>query len=394
MNKQTIKDIKELVGKRVFVRCDFNVPLDGDKITDDTRIVEALPTIKYLVNAGAKVVLSSHLGRPKGEKKSEFSLAPVAKNLTMHLEEEVLLANDCIGSETQELISKMKNGQVLLLENVRFYKEETSNDIEFSKQLSLNADIYVNDAFGSAHRAHASTEGITKFLPAYAGFLIEKELEYFGKALDNPKRPLIAIIGGAKVSSKITVLKSMLEKVDALLIGGGMSYTFFKAQGYNVGNSICEEEYIDTAKEILEYAKSNNIPLHFAEDILLADKFGEDANTKVVSFDQIPDGWEGLDIGPKTIEKFIDIILSAGTVIWNGPVGVFEIDKFAQGTNAIAKALADSSAITIIGGGDSAAAIKKVGLKSKIDHISTGGGASLELLEGKVLPGIAALLDK
>ena len=392
MQKQTIKDIKNLSGKKVLVRCDFNVPVDGDQITDDIRIVEALPTIKFLMDAGAKVILCSHFGRPKDGPDPEFSLAPVAKNLSNHLGQEVKLAPDCIGDAVEKLVSEMTSGDVLLLENVRFHKEETKNDPEFSKQLASLADIYVNDAFGSAHRAHASTEGVTKYLPAYAGFLIEKELEYFGKALTNPKRPFVAIIGGAKVSSKITVLKHLLEKVDSLLIGGGMSYTFFKAQGYNVGNSICELEYLDTAREIMEYAKEKNVPIYFADDIVVGDSFSATANSQIVPYTAMPEGWEGLDIGPKTIEKFEKIIASAGTVIWNGPVGVFEMDKFATGTNAIAKALAESNAISIIGGGDSAAAIKKVGLEDKIDHISTGGGASLELLEGKVLPGIAALL--
>lgn len=393
MQKQTIKDIKNLNGKKVLVRCDFNVPVEGDQITDDIRIVEALPTIKFLKNAGAKVILCSHFGRPKDGPDPAFSLAPVAKNLSNHLNQEVKLAPDCIGDATEKLVSSMANGDVLLLENVRFHKEETKNDPEFSKQLASLADIYVNDAFGSAHRAHASTEGVTKYLPAYAGFLIEKELEYFGKALTNPKRPFVAIIGGAKVSSKITVLKHLLEKVDALLIGGGMSYTFFKAQGFNVGKSICELDYLDTAKEIMAYAKEKNVPIYFADDIVVGDDFSATANSQIVPYTAMPDGWEGLDIGPRTIEKFEIIIASAGTVIWNGPVGVFEMDKFAIGTNAIAKALAESNAISIIGGGDSAAAIKKVGLEDKIDHISTGGGASLELLEGKVLPGIAALLD-
>jgi len=393
MQKQTIKDIKSLNGKRVLVRCDFNVPVDGDKITDDIRIVEALPTIKFLKDAGAKVILCSHFGRPKDGPDPVFSLAPVAKNLTKHLGQEVSLAPDCIGEAVASLVSKMNNGDVLLLENVRFYKEETKNDPEFSKKLASVADIYVNDAFGSAHRAHSSTEGVTRYLPAYAGFLIEKELEYFGKALTNPKRPFVAIIGGAKVSSKITVLKHLLDKVDMLLIGGGMSYTFFKAQGHSVGKSICEPDFIDTAKEIVEYAKQKKVAIHFADDIVVGDDYSADANSQIVPFDAIPDGWEGLDIGPKTIKKFEEIIKTAGTVIWNGPVGVFEMDKFAGGTNAIAKALAASPAITIIGGGDSAAAIKKVGLEDKMDHISTGGGASLELLEGKVLPGIAALLD-
>jgi len=394
MQKQTIKDIKTLTGKKILVRCDFNVPVDGDRITDDTRIIEALPTINFLKNGGAKVILCSHFGRPKEGPAPEFSLAPVAKNLSKHLGQEVKLAPDCVGDEVEALVSKMNNGDVLLLENVRFYKEETKNDPEFSKKLASIADIYVNDAFGSAHRAHASTEGVTKYLPAYAGLLIEKELEYFGKALTAPKRPFVAIIGGAKVSSKITVLKHLLDKVDIMLIGGGMSYTFFKAQGYSVGTSICEPDYLDTAREIIAAAKTKSVSIFFADDIVVGDDFNANANSQIVPYNAMPEGWEGLDIGPKTITKFEKIIATAGTIIWNGPVGVFEMDKFATGTNAIANALAKSPAITIIGGGDSAAAIKKIGLENKMDHISTGGGASLELLEGKILPGIAALLDK
>lgn len=396
MAKQSIKDLqkKDLEGKKVLVRVDFNVPLDGTTITDDARIVAALPTINFLKDNGAKVILATHMGRPNGEKKPEYSLKPVAKQLGILLGKDVPLAPDCIGDDVAAEENKMQNGDVLLLENVRYYKEETKNDKAFAKKLASMADLFVNDAFGTAHRAHASTEGVTKYLPAYAGMLIEKELDYFGKALENPKRPLVAIIGGAKVSSKIEVLKNLINKVDKILIGGGMSYTFYKAMGYNVGKSICEMDYIDTAKEVMALAKEKNVELLLPEDILIADDFSAEANTKVVDYKSIPDNWEGLDIGPKTIEAFKTIIKSAGTVIWNGPVGVFEIDQFSKGTFAIAQTLADSNAISIIGGGDSAAAIKKAGLVDKIDHISTGGGASLELLEGKTLPGIAALLDK
>ena len=393
MKKQTVKDIKDLAGKKVLVRADFNVPLDGTTITDDSRIAGAVPTIKYLVDQKAKVIIATHMGRPKGEKKPEFTLAPVAKRLGELMNKEITLAPDCIGNEVNGLVNKMNDGDIVLLENVRYYKEETKNDPDFAKQLACGMDIFVNDAFGTAHRAHASTEGVTKHLPAYAGMLIEKELDYFGKALENPKRPFVAIIGGAKVSSKIEVLKSMMDKVDTLLIGGGMSYTFLKSRGYEVGKSILETDYIDTAKEITALAKEKGVNLVLADDILVADDYSNDANTQVVSYDAIPASWEGLDIGPKAIKIFKDIIATAGTVIWNGPVGVFEMKAFATGTNEIAKALADSSAITIIGGGDSAAAIKKAGLTDKMDHISTGGGASLELLEGKELPGIAALLD-
>jgi len=396
MAKQSVKDLqtKDLEGKKVLVRVDFNVPLDGTTITDDARIAAALPTINYLKDNGAKVILVTHMGRPKGEKKPEFSLKPVAKQLSKLLGKDVPLASDCIGEAVASLVAKMGNSDVLLLENLRYYKEETNNDAAFSKNLASIADLYVNDAFGTAHRAHASTEGVTKYLPAYAGMLIEKELDYFGKALNNPKRPLVAIIGGAKVSSKIEVLKNLMTQVDKILIGGGMSYTFYKAMGYNVGKSICEADFIDTAKEIIKLAKEHDVELLLPEDILIADDFSAEANTKIVDFKSIPDGWEGLDIGPKSIKVYISVIKSAGTVIWNGPVGVFEIDQFAKGTFSIAQALADSNAISIIGGGDSAAAIKKAGLVDKIDHISTGGGASLELLEGKTLPGIAALLDK
>jgi phosphoglycerate kinase len=394
MNKKNIKDIKDLQGKTVLVRCDFNVPLENGVITDNSRIQGALPTINYLKDNKAKIILASHLGRPKGEKKPEFSLAPVAKELTSLLNQTVQLAPDSIGSDVEKLASELKEGDVLLLENVRYYKEETKNDEAFSKKLAGLADIFVNDAFGTAHRAHASTEGVAHYLPAYAGFLIEKELDYFGSALENPKQPFVAIIGGAKVSSKIEVLKSLLDQVDTLLIGGGMSYTFFRSMGHSVGKSILEEDYLETAKEIMQLARDKGVNLLLPEDILVADDFSNDANSKFVTKESMPDDWEGLDVGPKTITTYKKIIKEAGTVIWNGPVGVFEIDLFATGTNSIAEALADSDAISIIGGGDSAAAIKKAGLTDKMSHISTGGGASLELLEGKTLPGIAALLDK
>ena len=396
MNKKTIKDVN-VEGKRVFVRCDFNVPLDAEgNITDDNRIRAALPTIKYLLDHGAKVVLASHLGRPKNGPEEKYSLKPVAKRLNELLGGKVTMANDVIGEDAQAKVAALKNGEAVLLENVRFHKEEEKNDPEFAKKLAAFADIYVNDAFGTAHRAHASTEGISHFVKtSVAGFLIEKELEIMGGALNNPKRPFVAILGGAKVSDKIGVINNLLEKVDKLLIGGAMAYTFIVAKGGKVGKSMLETDKVDLAKELLEKAAAKGVELYLPVDTVIANEFKADAESKVCPTMEIPDEWEGLDIGPKTAEIFADVIKSAKTVIWNGPMGVFEFPKFAVGTKAVAQALADNpEATTIIGGGDSAAAIEQLGYADKVTHISTGGGASLEYLEGKVLPGIACLNDK
>ena len=394
MSKKTIRDI-DLKGKKVFVRCDFNVPMDENQnITDNRRIVSALPTIKYLIEQNCKIILSSHLGRPKGEVKPEFSLAPVAKELSKLLGQEVLMAKDVIGESAKTLAANLKEGQVMLLENVRFHIEETDNDPEFAKQLASMAEVFVNDAFGTAHRAHASTEGISHYLPSVSGFLIEKELKFLGDALNNPVRPFVAILGGAKVSDKIGVIDSLLEKVDTLMIGGGMAYTFFKAQGYGVGNSLCEPDKCELALSLMKKAKDKGVKLLLPVDTVIGKEFKPDTESKTVAWTEIPDGWEGFDIGEKTIEMFKDELKTAKTVIWNGPVGLFEFDKFAVGTNSIAKALADLDATTIIGGGDSAAAVEKAGLADKMTHISTGGGASLEFLEGKKLPGIECLQDK
>ena len=396
MNKKTIKDVN-VEGKRVFVRCDFNVPLDAEgNITDDNRIRAALPTIKYLLDHGAKVVLASHLGRPKNGPEEKYSLKPVAKRLNELLGGKVTMANAVIGEDAQAKVAALKNGEAVLLENVRFHKEEEKNDPEFAKKLAAFADIYVNDAFGTAHRAHASTEGISHFVKtSVAGFLIEKELEIMGGALNNPKRPFVAILGGAKVSDKIGVINNLLEKVDKLLIGGAMAYTFIVAKGGKVGKSMLEADKVDLAKELLEKAAAKGVELYLPVDTVIAKEFKADAESKVCQTMEIPDEWEGLDIGPKTAEIFADVIKSAKTVIWNGPMGVFEFPKFAVGTKAVAQALADNpEATTIIGGGDSAAAIEQLGYADKVTHISTGGGASLEYLEGKVLPGIACLNDK
>jgi 3-phosphoglycerate kinase len=400
MSKKTVADIpdKDLKGKKVFVRCDFNVPLDENQnITSDKRIKAAMPTIEYLIKKGARLILASHLGRPKGEVKKELSLVPVQKRLSELLNKAVKMAPDCIGEEVKKMISELKDGDILLLENLRFHKAETKNDPEFAKELASLADIYVSDAFGTVHRAHASTEGIAHYLPAYAGFLIEKELKFLGGALTDPKRPFVAIIGGAKVSGKLEVLKSLISKVDKLIVGGGMAYTFFKARGTKVGNSLVEDDLIKDAKEILKTAIDRDVPFLLPLDHVVADKFAEDANVKVVPRTTIPDGWQGMDIGPDTIEKFKNAIKDAKTIVWNGPMGVFEMEKFAAGTVAIAQAVAEATAagaVSIIGGGDSASAVKKAGLADKMSHISTGGGASLEFLEGKVLPGIAVLQDK
>ena len=394
MNKKTVKDI-DLKNKRVLVRCDFNVPMDENKnITDNRRIVAALPTIKYLLEQNCKVVLCSHLGRPKGEFKPEFSLKPVAKELSKLLGQEVIMAKDVIGEDAKTKAQNLKNGEVLLLENVRFHREETDNDPEFAKKLASFGEIFVNDAFGTAHRAHASTEGVTKYLPAVSGFLIEKELKFLGEALENPERPFVAILGGSKVSDKIGVIENLLEKVDTLIIGGGMAYTFFKAQGYNVGNSLCEEDKCELALEIMKKAKEKGVKFLLPIDNKVGKEFKPDTESKTVKSTEIPDGWEGLDIGEETIKLYKEELQNAKTIVWNGPLGVFEFDQFAVGTNEIARALGDISAIKIIGGGDSAAAVEKAGLAEKMTHISTGGGASLEFLEGKKLPGIEALMDK
>ena len=394
MNKKTVKDI-DVTGKRVFVRCDFNVPQDENgKITDNRRIVSALETIKYLIEKNAKVILCSHLGRPKGEFKKEFSLKPVAEELTKLLGKEVKLADDVIGESAQNLVGQMQDGDVILLENVRFHAEEEKNDAKFAKKLASLADIYVNDAFGTTHRAHASTAGIAAYLPAVSGFLIEKEINFMGNTLENPQRPFVAILGGAKVSDKIGVIDALLEKVDTLIIGGGMAYTFFKAQGYGVGNSLCEEDKLDLAKGLMEKAKQKGVKLLLPIDTVVGKEFKKDTESKVVAWTDIPDNWEGFDIGPETIKMFAEEVKKAKTVVWNGPLGLFEFDQFAVGTNAIAKELAESDAITIIGGGDSAAAVEKAGLSDKMSHVSTGGGASLQFLEGKTLPGIECLQDK
>ena len=394
MNKKTVKDI-DLQGKKVFVRCDFNVPLDENgNITDNRRIVAALPTIKYLLDQNCKIILASHLGRPKGEVNPKFSLKPVANELSKLLGKEVKLAEDVVGPSAKELTSNVKEGKIVLLENVRFDAREEKNDESLSKEFASMAEIFVNDAFGTAHRAHSSTAGIAEFLPAVSGFLIEKELEFLGSALENPQRPFVAILGGAKVSDKLGVIESLLEKVDTLIIGGGMAYTFFKSMGYSVGKSICELDKLDLAKELMEKAKQKNVKLVLPVDNVIAKEITPDAENKVIDSDNIPDDWEGLDIGPKTVELFKEKLKDAKTIIWNGPVGFSEYEIFANGTRSIAQALAEKEdAVTIIGGGDSAAAIEKMGLSDKMTHISTGGGASLEFLEGKKLPGIECLLD-
>ncbi|XP_042426656.1 phosphoglycerate kinase, cytosolic-like [Zingiber officinale] len=399
MAKKSVGDLKgdDLKGKRVFVRVDLNVPLDEhQKITDDTRIRAAVPTIKYLIEHGAKVILCSHLGRPKGVT-PKYSLKPLVPRVSELLGVDVEMADDCIGEEVETKVAALPDGGVLLLENVRFHKEEEKNDPEFCKKLASLADLYVNDAFGTAHRAHASTEGVTKFLkPAVAGFLMQKELDYLVGAVGNPTRPFAAIVGGSKVSTKIGVIESLLGKVDLLLLGGGMIFTFYKAQGYSVGSSLVEEDKLELAISLLEKAKSKGVSLLLPSDVVVADKFAADANSMVVPASSIADGWMGLDIGPDSIKTFSESLDAAKTIIWNGPMGVFEFEKFAAGTDAIAKKLADLSAngvTTIIGGGDSVAAVEKAGLADKMSHISTGGGASLELLEGKPLPGVLALDD-
>ena len=429
LNKKTVEDI-DVSGKRVLVRCDFNVPMKDGVITDTKRIVGALPTVKYLADHGAKVILCSHMGRPhnifndvvkldKKEKKkidampaeeqaaatekaleaakgdvTKFSLAPVAAALSKLLGKEVIMAKDVIGPDAKAKAAALNDGDVMLLENIRFHAEETKNDPAFAKELASMADIYVNDAFGTAHRAHASTAGVADYLPAVCGYLIQKEISVMGGALENPKRPFVAILGGAKVSDKIGVINNLIEKVDTLIIGGGMAYTFFKALGHSIGTSLCEDDKVELAKEMMAKAEKKGIKFLIPIDNVVATEYSADAEWKIVDSDEIPDGWMGLDIGPKTQKMFADAVQGAGTVIWNGPMGVSEWDNFAAGTIAVAKAIADSGAISIIGGGDSAAAIQKLGFADKMSHISTGGGASLEFLEGKELPGIAALNDK
>lgn len=394
MNKKTVKDI-DIKGKKVLVRCDFNVPMDEKQnITDNTRILAALPTIKYLLENNCAIILCSHLGRPKGEFKSEFSLIPVARELSKLLRKDIIMCKDVIGEDAKIKSDNLKPGEIMILENVRFHREETDNNPEFAKRLSEFAEIYVNDAFGTAHRAHASTAGIAEYLPAVAGFLIEKELNFLGNAVQKPERPFVAILGGAKVSDKIGVINSLLDKVDTLMIGGGMAYTFFKAQGYEVGNSICELDKLDLAKEAIEKAKIKGVKLLLPVDTKIGKEFKPDTESKTVSWTEIPSDWEGFDIGENTIKIFLEELKKAKTVIWNGPLGLFEFEQFAIGTNSIAKALSQLDATTIIGGGDSAAAVEKAGLANKMTHISTGGGASLEFLEGKKLPGIECLLDK
>jgi len=398
MDKLTIEDL-QLKGKRILVRVDFNVPLD-DKghITDDTRIVETLPTIKKILSDGGRAILMSHLGRPKGKRKPEFSLEPVAHRLSILLNQKVEFASDCIGPEVERAVNQLKDGECLLLENLRFHAEEEENDAEFSKQLARLGDLYINDAFGSAHRAHASTEGITKFIrQCAAGYLMMKELDYLGRALQNPTRPYVAVLGGAKISGKIDVIENLLGKVDALLIGGGMAFTFFKARGLEIGDSLVEADKIDTAQAILNSASRKGLRFLLPVDCVVGQAVDESTPTQIVGVEGIKSGWRGLDIGPRTVELFKAEILNAKTVVWNGPMGVFEVEKFAAGTKAVAEALAEAThrgCVTIVGGGDSAAALARFGLDKSVSHVSTGGGASLEFLEGKILPGVAALTDK
>ena len=395
LNKKTVEDL-DVQGKKVLVRCDFNVPRADGEITNDKRIVAALPTIKYLMEHGAKVILCSHLGRPKGEYKPEFSLAPVAKRLSEYLGKEVKLAEDpeVVGENAKKLAEELADGDVMLLENVRFRKEETKNEENFSKELASLADLYVNDAFGTAHRAHCSTTGVAAYLPSACGYLIQKEIKFMGEALANPKRPLVAILGGAKVSDKIGVITNLLDKCDTLIIGGGMAYTFMKALGHSIGTSLLEEDKVELAGQMMQTAKDKGVKFLIPVDNKVGKEYDPNTEAQVVHSDEIPDGWMGLDIGPESQTLFADAIKGAGTVIWNGPMGVSEWDNFAQGTIAVAKAVADSGAISIIGGGDSVAAVTKLGFADKMSHISTGGGASLEFLEGKELPGIAAIDNK
>ncbi len=393
LGKKTVEDI-DVKGKTCLVRCDFNVPLKDSVIGDDKRIVESLKTIKYLKDNGAKLVLCSHLGRPKGEVKPEFSLVPVQKRLEELLNCPVIMAKDVVGEDAKEKAKNLKEGEILLLENLRYHKEEEKNDETFSKELASLAQIYVNDAFGTAHRAHASTAGVAAFLPSVCGYLIQKEIDVMGKALQDPKRPFVAILGGAKVGDKIGVINNLITKVDSLIIGGGMAYTFFKAMGYNIGTSLCEEDKVELAKTLIQKAKDMNVDLLLPTDTVIGDEFKADCNFKTVNSNEIPDGWMGLDIGEKASADYDKVIKEAGTVVWNGPMGVFEMPEFAKGTKAVAKSIADSDAISIIGGGDSAAAVEQLGFSEYMTHISTGGGASLEFLEGLPLPGIVALNDK
>ena len=394
MAKATIRDV-DVKGKRVLVRVDFNVPMNAEReITDDTRIRAALPTIKYLIDHGAKVILASHLGRPKGKPADEFRMDPVARRLSELLGKPVRKLDECVGDKVKAEVAAMNDGDVVLLENLRFHAEEEANDEGFARALADIADLYVNDAFGTAHRAHASTAGVAKFLPAVAGFLMEKEIEVMGKALADPERPFVAILGGAKVKDKVGVVRNLLDKVDTLMVGGGMAYTFLKAQGLEVGQSILEADKIDLAKELMEKARARGVRFMLPSDVVVADRFAEDAKTRVVPVDQIPPDWQALDIGPETVAKFGKAIADAKTVVWNGPMGVFEMKPFAEGTRGIAKALAESKATTIVGGGDSAAALEEMGFADKVTHVSTGGGASLEFLEGKELPGVVVLKDK
>lgn len=395
LNKKTVEDI-DVKGKRVLARCDFNVPLKDGEITNDKRIVAALPTIKYLKDHGAKVILCSHLGRPKGEYKPEFSLAPVAAKLSEYLGQEVKLAEDpeVVGANAKAMAAELKDGDVMLLENVRYRKEETKNEEVFSKELASLADIFVNDAFGTAHRAHCSTTGVAAYLPAVCGFLIQKEIKFMGGALADPKRPLVAILGGAKVSDKIGVISNLLDKCDTIIIGGGMAYTFMRYLGHSIGTSLLEEDWIEKAGQMMADAKEKGVKFLIPVDNKVGKEYDENTESKIVNSDEIPDGWMGLDIGPESQKLFTDAIKGAGTVIWNGPMGVSEWKNFEDGTVAVAKAVADSGAISIIGGGDSVAAVTKLGFADKMSHISTGGGASLEFLEGKSLPGVAAADDK
>jgi len=393
MDKKSVRDI-DLKGKRVFCRVDFNVPMQEGKITDDTRIRAAVPTIQYIIEQGGKIILTSHLGRPKGKVVEEMRLTPIATRLSELLGKDVKKLDEAIGSDVESAIADMSNGDVILLENVRFYAGEEKNDPELAKSFAELADVYVNDAFGAAHRAHASTEGITHFLPAVSGFLMQKELDILGKSLVEPERPFTAIIGGAKVKDKIGVIENLLEKVDNLIIGGGLAYTFVKAKGYGIGKSLLEEDKIDLAKSFMEKAKANQVHFLMPVDAVIADEFSENANTKIVDITDIPAEWQALDIGPKTIELYRQAIMDSKLVIWNGPMGVFEMEAFAKGTNAVAEAMANTNATTIIGGGDSAAAVEKAGYAEQMTHISTGGGASLEFMEGKELPGVVALNDK
>ena len=395
-NKKTVKDI-EVAGKKVLLRCDFNVPMAKDGsgvITDDKRIRAALPTIQYLLEQNAAVVACSHMGKPKGEVKPELSLKPVAARLSELLGKDVIMANDVVGEDAKAKAAALKPGQIMLLENTRFEPGETKNDPALAKAMADMADIYVSDAFGAVHRAHASTAGVAQYLPAVSGFLIEKELKVIGGALANPKRPLVAILGGAKVSSKIGVINNLLEIADTIIIGGGMSYTFSAAQGGKIGGSLLEEDWKDYANDMVKKAADKGVKMLLPVDTVCGDDFKADANTMVAKAGEIPDGWQGMDIGPETVKLYCDAVADAGTVIWNGPMGVFEFPPFAEGTKAVAEALSNTSAITIIGGGDSAAAVQQLGYADKMTHISTGGGASLEFMEGKELPGVACLLDR